>query len=160
MAGYIAWADLQAALGPQTALAIFDDTNAGSLAGTEIQITQVLTRAHARVVSNLPDIYEKLPAELPNNPVPALLADAELDYAVAYSLMRHPEYAKSYGDEDKANPAYKRAENTMKMVREAILRITDVPPETAPRNVGGHTVDNSNRIYVDNSDGTRNSGDF
>lgn len=151
---------LQNALGPVTYLAIFDDVNAGSVStGTGTPVDQVLSRAHAQVVSRLVSVYgaDGIPSVLPSS-IPALLVDAELNYAVALAWQRHPEYVRAVGAKNATAAAYERADMTMKNVADAIQRLPEVV--ATPSNVGGVVTDGSNRLIIDSSDGTSNAGDF
>lgn len=158
---YITADDLRDALSPPTFLAIFDDDTSGQVADDRPAVVQVIRRAHSRVVSRLPDLYKTIPNVDPQvGPVPDLLFDAELAYAVALSLQRHPEYARTFGEDTRVKQAFSQAEQIMTELQEAILRIADMPPEPAPRNVGGIILNSGPRVMIDNPDGTPNSGDF
>ena len=151
--------ELRTALGANTYDAIFDDSNQGSVPDTSAAVQQVLSRAHARVVSRLGVMYRQIP-DGTDNEISQLLKDAELGYAEALAYERHPEYVRQYGEADKVLAKMKRADSTMQLLQEAVLRIVDVPPEPKPRNVGGIVVDDQQRVFLTGSDGTRNSGDF
>lgn len=155
-------ADLRVSLRPSTYFAIFDYDLTGNQQAVDasLQVKNVLRRAHTLVVSRVGDIYKKIPdgADLPN--VPDLLWGAELNYAIGIAFDTAPEYTKTYGEEPRRKAAYDQAKETMELLQEAILRIVDFPPETAPRNVGGAVQDDSQRTFIANSDGTSNRGDF
>lgn len=155
---YIQETDLQNALGPSTYLAIYDDTNSGSANTTAVD--QTITRAHAKVVGRLINIFgsSTLPPTVGQGTVPALLYDAELNYAIAISWERHPEYVRNFGEKELALAAYMRAEKTMDDVQASVERLPEFAP--APANVGGATIDDSSRIITTNADGTSNAGDF
>lgn len=150
---------LQNALGPVTYTAIFDDSSLGAGHENATAVDQVLARAHAKVVSRLVSVYgvAGIPSVLPAT-VPELLVDAELDYAVALAWQRHPEYVRAIGAKHSAAAAYERADATMQNVADAIQRLPDVA--ATPTNVGGVVTDGSNRLIIDNSDGSSNAGDF
>lgn len=167
MSGYLKQSDLQSALGPGTFLNIFDDDNDGTVILADENVAQVLALAHAEVISYLPDVYAKLPPETPsgivagNDTIPVLLKSAELTYAIVFAIDRHPEFAKTYGLENR-DALWKRAEAKMDRLRKAIQQIaaTDSPPEPAPGNTGGIVRDSGPRVFIDSADGTHNGGDF
>ncbi len=150
--------DLKNALGPSTFLTIFDDLSTGSVPAAPVDL--IIKRAHAEVMSYLPRVYDTMPAELPA-PVPAILMSAELDYAVAFSFERHPEYVRTFG-EQKRLERWNRAEKKMERIASAIQEIApnDSPPEGKPRTSGGIVYDNARRMLIDSPDGTFNGGDF
>lgn len=152
---YIMQADLQAALNPGTFLQCFDDDNDGSVDDDDPNVAQVIRRAHSEVLSYLPRVYDGLP-----NATPTLLFSAELDYALAFSFDRHPEFAKTYGTEQR-DSAWKRAEGKMERVANSIQQLTDNAPAAAPATEGGIVCDpNPRHVICDSADGTSNSGDF
>jgi hypothetical protein len=153
---YITQAQLSDALGPVTFLAIFDDNNDGALDSTAVAL--VLLRAHARVTSQLLSELDTLPPEEPAA-VDPILVSAELDYAVAFSFERHPEYVRTAGGTGKS-PQEARADATMKAILAASAQLQQGPTQGAPRNSGGAFIDTSHRVALDNVDGSRNSGDF
>jgi hypothetical protein len=162
MAGYVSASELRDVLSLATYMAIFDDGNTGVTATVDASsaVALVLSRAHAEVISYLLTIYGTLPAELPSA-VPVLLKSAELDYAVAFSFERHPEYVRTYGEAKRAE-RWERAERKMERIASTIQRIapSDNPPEPTPRTSGGIVLDDARRFITTSSDGTWNGGDF
>lgn len=160
---YITPADLVDRLNPTTFLAIYDDDSTNSVATVSSSnvVKQVIRLAHSRVFSRLPNLYKTPPNVDPNTvAVPDLLYDAELAYAVALSLQRHPEYVRTFGENQKVKQAFEQAEDIMRLLQDDTLRIADLPPAPSPLNVGGIITDNGQRVFIDSADGTRNGGDF
>lgn len=155
-AAYITASDLAAALGAQVYMQIFDDASTGDIPTVDAsaQVELVIERAHSEVLSYVPAIYESLPTS-----IPTLLKSAELDYAVALSLERHPEYVRAYGEEAREK-RWMRAEKKMGRIVQSIQQITDGAPAGRPGNVGGVIRDTAPRVMVDGPDGTHNGGDF
>ena len=131
--------DLQNALNPTTFVEIFDDGNNGVVEPNNPAVTFVLQRAHAEVMSYMARIYGVMPAEPPAS-TSMLLESAEIDYAIALSYERHPEYVRTFGAE-KRSDRWMRAEK--KMERIAIALQSDRAHRRyphgslTPRNVGG-----------------------
>lgn len=154
MTPIITSSDLQNALGLPTFTALFDDDNNGAADPTPV--AAVIKRAHAKVISRLPDTFTGPLDPLPS-PAPDLLFNVELEYAIAFSYERKPEYVRQYGTPHGVD-LYARAERTMADVAASIERMPDFA--TKPSNVGGASYDTGNRILIDNADGTSNAGDF
>lgn len=152
--------DLQNALNKTTFVEMFDDDNNGFVETGNPAVTLVLQRAHAEVMSYMARIYGVMPVEPPGN-APMLLKSAELDYAVALSYERHPEYVRTFGEEKRAE-RWARGEKKMAQISLALQVIapTDNPPEPQPRNVGGIVTNSGPRMTVDGIDGISRSGDF
>lgn len=153
---YIDETQLSNALGPSTYLAIFDDDVDGVVDASAV--TLVILRAHARVRSRLVAVLKDMPPELPAA-VDPLLVSVELDYAVALSFERHPEYVRSAGA-GKTSPQELRADATMEDIVSAQQQLLLTPTQVAPLTVGGAFMDTSHRVALDNTDGSRNTGDF
>lgn len=151
--------DIENALTPSVVLALFDDGNTGSVNGTAI--AACIDTGEQEVLSWLIDEYGPAPlsaavqAQLAADPA---LKYAALDYVKAVCFDRHPEYPQGATDAKERKWRYERADARM----ERYLSGKQRPPTVAtpPANVGGAYVDNGNRIYVDSSDGTSNSGDY
>jgi len=133
---FVTPAEFRSTFNPGTYLSIFDDNNDGIVADDDPNVALVLERAHSKVVSYLPlnfrswaELSERLPAH-----APILLKGAELDFGFCLAMDRHPEFAKTYGGEER-DKRWKRAEGEMDRVARAMLRLVEVP-ET-PTNVGG-----------------------
>lgn len=162
-------ADLRNALGLNTYMALYDEDTDGSgqptgdIATVDALASVALTlkRAHMRVISRLPAIYNKIP-DGTDSQVSELLRDAEIEFAIGMSYDRHPEYVQRFGMDTKRKGAYQTAMETMDLIQDAVLRIVpnDAPPEAAPRNVGGVVVDSGNRVFLPNPDGSGGTGDW
>lgn len=155
-------ADLKLALTPRVYEQVFDDDMDGTVADDEQQVTLVIERAHAEVLSYLPRAWGDGAGSIPTD-VPPLLKSAELDYAVALSLERHPEYVRSVG-EDARERRWARAERKMERIVEgAQVVVENAPPAAAAAPIlqGGIIYNpNPRRTIVDGSDDTFNGGDF
>jgi hypothetical protein len=151
MSKYIFQADLENALSVPTVLAIFDD---GSGTVNASAINAVIDRAEAEVDSYLPSNY---PAGTPA-PSDRLLKHAALEFAVCFSMEKHPEYVRNFGEEPRTNPRYTRARQLMQRIVDGVQRLPDTP--TKPRNVGGVVYSAGPRTIIDNIDGSSNLGDF
>lgn len=153
---YVTATDLRAALSPSTYLAIFDDDNDGT-ANADV-VALVLQRAHAEVISHLPRAFRGAPGDIPADLRP-LLQSAELDFAMAFSFERHPEYVRSFGEGQRLS-FYKRGRDTMERVATGAQWPTSDTTTLAPRTVGGIVYDHGPRVLTDSPDGTSNGGDF
>jgi len=63
---------------------------------------------------------------------------AAIEYLIAFSFERRPEYVRKFGEEPRANGAYDRATALMGRIAKAIQRLPD--QAAAPANVGGDTT--------------------
>ncbi|WP_394849694.1 DUF1320 domain-containing protein [Pendulispora brunnea] len=154
---YITPSDLRLALTPDTFLEIFDDDRDRVVTDEDPAVEQVLERAQGDVESYLLRIYGTLPP--PAAGVPRLLKSAALDYAIAYSFERHPEYVRSFGEEKRAE-RWLRAERRMERIAQAVQILADHAPEPKPRILLPHIYDNARRVVTDDPDGSSNGGDF
>lgn len=154
---WLSQADLEAATSKATVFACFNDDNAGSI--NDAALIKVLNRAEQQVLSWLVGEYGPGPFSsdrLADLGADTFLQSAALEYAIAYMFDRAPDYVRQSGQD---------VEKRLKSCKEQMQRILDArqrPPtvKTKPANIGGAVVDNAARIYVDNADGTRNSGDY
>lgn len=149
--------DLEDATSVTMVQTIFDDDQTGS--PNTRAIASVIRRAEMQVLSYL---SEYGPPPLPDSVVADLakddfLKECAIEFAVAYMFDKHPEYVRANRQEDVAK-RIKSAEEMMARVLDARQRPPTVPDK--PANVGGVSVDNGPRLYADNADGSRNSGDF
>lgn len=154
---WLALADLQNAFSTAAITAIFDDQNTGTPNAQSVNM--LIDEAEQEVMSWLVD--ELGPPPLSAALMTQLAADtflkyAALDYARALVVDKHPEYFRSKPEDVKAR--FKRADDRMERILDARQRPPTVP--TKPANVGGVSVDNANRIYIDSPGGGLNSGDY
>ena len=156
---WLCQADLEGATSKATVIACFDDANLGAGSLDDQAICSIIDRAEQETLSWLAGEYG--PPPIPATTLAMLAQDsflknAALEFAVIFMLEKHPEYVRSDGKV--LGERMKRAVARM----ERIVQARQQPPTVAqrPANVGGVAVDNGNRIYVDNADGTRNSGDY
>lgn len=149
--------DLSQHAGEQALVAAFDDSGTGS--ADPVLVNAVISRAENEVLSWLVDEFGPPPiaagtmAQLAADP---FLKGAALEYAICWMYDRRPEYFRSSKEDIAARVS--RADLRMERVLNARQRAPTV--STPPANVGGVSVDNANRIYVDSGDGTQNSGDY
>ncbi len=155
MGQYIEQVNLERALSPKTVLAIFDDAPAKGRVNQEA-LAEVIERAEAEVDSWLVGIYTQPIAA----PFDRLLKHAALDYAVAFSFERHPEYVRTFGEDQRAQ-RWKRANDRMMRIRDGLQRLPDQPrAATAPKNSGALIYDKSARVMIDNADGRENNNGY
>lgn len=144
--------DLENALSVATILALFDD---GTGTVNTTALTATIDRGENELRSWLIDEYGiNLPTDLASDP---FLKYCALDFTLGYAIERHSEYAKQAGLGTKET-YFNRAKERSIRVLQGRQRPTTVAEK--PANVGGVVTDNSSRIIVDNSDGSRNSGDY
>jgi Protein of unknown function (DUF1320) len=154
---YIAQADLENALSPQTILAIFqDDLTVGTPSAAAM--ADVCARASAMVDSWLAPVYTG-PFPIVQSPVPAMCKELALHYAVAFSFERHPDYVRTFGEAPRAE-RWRRADEMGARLQAAVLRIPDYVADPVPANVGGLVYDTGPRTILDAADGTSHGGDF
>ncbi len=154
MGKYITRTDLENALNPGTVLALFDDANDG--AGNSAAINSVIDDAEAMIDSYLQTVYRGVPLTASTD---RLIKKAAKDFAVAYALERHPEYIAGYGEARRAE-RWKRAQDMMERITNAVVQLPDVTDVLMQGNVGGLLIEGSRRVLSDSIDGTDNAGDF
>lgn len=155
MGTYISQTDLENALSPETMLALFDDTNTRVVSTTAV--AAVIARAEAMVRSFLIGFYGMPLAQS----VDELVKHAALEYAVAYSYERNPDYMREFKLELAAKDRADRADKLMLRIQAAIQKLPDQPnPTTAPKNVGGVVLDTGPRLSIPSADGTDNGAGF
>jgi phage gp36-like protein len=157
---YVSSDDLRDRLNPTTYLAIFDDDNAGEGSANPVQL--VIDSAEGEVDSYL--ITENalpLPA-LTGGKTDRLVKLCALDFAQALSYERHPEYARTFGEDAKKMSIWKRASERMGRIQAARQQLPDVVEQAGPKpaNVGGIVYDSGPRTITNSLDGTDNGGDF
>lgn len=148
-------ADLINALSLATVVQIYDDNRDGVADDAPIEFNA--KRADAQVRSWIIGHYT-VGSDIDTDD---LLRACALDFLVAYSFERHPEYIRTFGEGPRAERV-KRAEATLGRIKEGIQR--PVQAETAQKapskTVGGVIIDRGGRMYLPNADGTSNAGDF
>lgn len=157
VAPYASRDDLEAAISAETVAALFNSVATNSVNTAALQ--KVLVRASARVDSWLATVFLG-PFPIAQVPVPAIIVDAALEYVIAFSFMRHPEYVQTYGEEYRAETRLASADTMMQRITSGIERIPDWTLQQKGQNVGGFLVDGGHRIISTDPDGTENSGDF
>lgn len=145
--------DLIGALSEPTVITIYDDDRDGVADETQIEFN--IGRAEAQVWSWLVGHYA-LGTEATTD---KLLKACALDYLVAYSFERHPEYVRSYGEASRSD-RWKRAEDTLARIKAGIQRPVSVEVVQRSKTVGGVIYDKGTRMFIDGPDGAKNSGDF
>ncbi len=154
---YATRADLESALSPTTVLTLFDDGNSGNV--SQVALDGVLNRASRMVDSYLARVF-KGPFPVTQTPVPSTITFAALEFAIAFSFERHPEYVHTYGETYRASTRFKRATEMMDRICQAQQEIPDWVLQPKQRNIGGIVIDDGPRTVVDNADGSTNLGDF
>lgn len=167
MGQYISQADLESALSPATVLAIYNDLQNRQV--SQVALNAVIDRAEGMVDSYLVN-ENVLPLPTPvlqpgavappagQSPVDRVLKNAALQFAVAYSYQRHSEYAKIY--QITIAGLLSSADAMMKRIQSGTQALPDTAQTSPAENSGGHTYDDSNRMFVTGSDGTNNGGDW
>lgn len=156
MSIWLSQTDLEGAMSVATVAAIFDDQNTGTL--NTAAMNAVIDRGEQEVLSWLVDEFG------PTLPTSAQLATdnflkyAALEYAVAFAFDRHPEYVRANGKE--RGDRFTRADARMQRILDGRQRPPELQATKAPANVGGVSVDNAARVYVDDSQGNVNAGDY
>jgi phage gp36-like protein len=154
---YITQTDLESALSPATVIALFNDQDQGVVYVTALE--GVLERASAEVDAYLARVYRG-PFPIAQTPVPAVVKNCTLEFAIAFSFERHPEYVHTFGEQYRGTTRYKRA---CEMAERLATGLQEIPDWTlSPRggNVGGIVYTQGPRTIIDNPDGTTNNGDF
>lgn len=154
MGKYINQIDLENALSSATIIQLFDDDDDG-VADADA-VASVIDRAEAEVESWMIGDYS-FPLNVPTD---RLLKHSALDYAVAFSFERHPEYVRTFGENPRGHERYKRAMERMQRIQSAQQKLPDETVTQTPRNVGGIATDPGPRIMVTGMDGMSNGGDF
>ena len=150
----IVQADLENRLSIASVLGLYDDGN-GTVNATAL--AAVIVNAEQETLSWLVDEQGNVPSMPSDLQTDPFFKGCALDFAIAYSIERRPEYAKQAGLGTKES-YFARASKRMERVLDGRQRATQMAER--PANVGGMVNDNSNRIIVDNADGTQNSGDY
>jgi hypothetical protein len=159
MGVYITQTDLENALSARTILAIFDDNNDGT--ADPVPIAAVIDRAEGMVDSALLG-FQNMPLV---NAADRLVKAAALEFAIAFSFERHPEYVRSFGEEARKE-RWERAQNLLDRIQTRLRRLPDnnatatVGAGSKQKNVGGIVTDGSRRVVISSADGTWNGGDF
>jgi len=157
MAGhkYISQAALELRLTPRTLAAIFDDTGDGVV--NTAAVDAVIDDAEAEVEGLLGGQYA-FPLGEPND---RLLIKSCIDFAVAFSYDRAPEYVRTFSEQARDTGLYKRARERVLAIKSAMAILPDQPAGTAaPQNNGGVVVDQGPRMIIDSANGTRNGDGF
>lgn len=154
---YATQEDLEGALSQSTVQALFDDDNNGS--ADSKAILAVLNRASRMVDSYLARVYVG-PFPVTQTPVPEVIKVVTLEYAIAYSFERHPEYVHTYGEHYRAKSRFDRAEAMAERLCNGMMEIPDWILQPKPRNVGGIIISSGPRTIIDSFDGEENGGDF
>lgn len=102
---YNTQADLENAIGAARVLALYDDSNSGTVNATAL--SSVLARGTTHVDSYLSKQWDG-PFPMPS-PVPPIAAEGALLICIALSYLRSEEYVQQYGDGKKVE-LYKQAE--------------------------------------------------
>lgn len=154
---YISQADLEAALSPATVLGLFNDQDQGVVHAPSLLL--VLTRASAEVDSYLARVF-KGPFPIAQTPVPAVVKNCALEFAIAYSFERHPEYVHTYGEQYRGTTRYKRACEMAERLATGLQETPDWVLSPRGGNVGGIIYSDGPRTIIDGPNGEYNGGDF
>ncbi len=153
MTAYINQEDVENALSAATILALYDDGNGGV---NTTAVDAVCQRASDYVDSFVAREY---PAPFPmTGTIPAMMKEAALQFGIAFSFMRHPEYVRQYGDTARSDKLFEEAKSMCERIVGAIQVLVEL---AAPANVGGTVHDGTSddpgttsRFFIDGT------GDF
>lgn len=153
---YASQGDLEHLLSPATVRALYDDGN-----GTVNQeaLKGVLNRASRQVDSYLARVY-KGPFPCTQVPVPELIKAVTLEFAIAYSFERHPEYVHTYGEAFRAKSKMESAREMAERCCNGLQEITDWAGQAQAGNIGGIVISEGPRTIIDGPNGEYNGGDF
>ena len=155
---YISQADLSARLGAQALIAFYDDDGSSTI--NSAALNSVCVAASARVDAYISRNYRGI-LPLTVSPLPAMVVEAALEWAVYMSFRRKPEYVKAYYGDAGLLALMKSAEDFSERLAKAEMLMPDLTTtEPQPTNVGGKVVPDPIRLFTPNADGTSNSGDF
>ena len=156
MGKYIDQGALERAITPQTVAALFTDGNTGAV--NTAAVADIIDYAEAEVDSFL--IAYAGPYPFPE-PTDRLIRTAAVNFAIAFSFRRNPEYVRQFGDMNRADNQYAMAKGLMLRIQQATQRLPDQPAAaTAPLNSGGIITSGGPRLMVASSDGTQNGSGF
>lgn len=160
MGNYLVQKDLENALSARTIQAIFQDDPDDAAINADA-VESVIDRAEAMVDAALLG-FQPMPL---TNPADRLVKAAALEFAIAFSFERHPEYVRSFNEEQRAG-RWKRAQDLLDMIQAAQRRLPDNNAQliegggSPQKNVVGLLYDGSRRMVIDSADGTHNGGDL
>ncbi len=143
-------------------MAIFDtknDARIDVIDASEV-VQGVLKDAHIMVMSFLGNSYPSNYPDGTDEITPRLLVRAEMLYAKADSLERHPEYERRYAESKITTSWRTQAKEIMTNLVTGLQRLNDKPPAATAANFGGTVIDNGPRVTINNNDGSSNSGDW
>lgn len=158
MGKYISQADGESALSAQTVAQLYVDDASSGVVNVQA-ITDNIDRAEGEVDSFLLGVTVESLSTITG--ADRLLRGCALDFFVAFSFERHPEYARTFGDNPRASPQYTRAKERMLRIQAATQRLPDqTKGANPPRNVGGIVRSDGPRMMIQGVDGTNNGAGF
>lgn len=158
MGKYISQADAESALSAQTVAQLYVDDATSGVVNTQA-IADNIDRAEGEVDSFLLGVSVSDLANITG--ADRLLRGCALDFFVAFSFERHPEYVHTFGDNPRASPQYTRAKERMLRIQAATQRLPDqTGAAKTPRNVGGIATADGPRMMITGVDGTQNGAGF
>lgn len=154
---YITKTDLENALSPETVTALYNDQEQGVV--YEPALLGVLTRASSMVDSYLARVY-KGPFPVTQLPVPEAVKNCCIEFAIAFSFERHPEFVHTFGEAYRSTTRFKRATEMAENLATGLQEIPDWTLSPRGGNVGGIIISVGPRTIIDGYDGSDNGGDF
>lgn len=142
MSKYMAQADAEGAMTPQTLIELYNDDNDGTI--SESAMTVNIDRAECEVDSRLLG-YKSYPID---NQYDRLLKHAALTFFMAFSYERHPEYVRQFGDDGRANGMYERGEKLMERIQAGLQKLPDQGVSGPPQTPAATTSNNFQPIQV------------
>jgi hypothetical protein len=128
---YITVAELQASMSPTSFATIFDDDN--DSVTEDATVDAAIERASALVDAWISPVYAG-PFPITQTPVPAMIRELTIQYALAFAYQRRPDYTRTLESGDaNERERWDRADAMGERLQKAILRIVELPN---PANVG------------------------
>jgi hypothetical protein len=152
---YVNQVDLERALSASAVAYIYTDPGLGQVDTEAIALN--VDRAEAEVDSwMLPEVDETSPGFIQTD---RLVRGCALDFLICFSYEKHPEYVRTFGDDPRTMPMWKRAVERMERIQQATQRLPD-QQAVKQKNVGGVYLDDSIRTCSTSINGRRNGDGF
>lgn len=152
---YLVQSDLENAIGLQTVFALFSD---GTAQVNAAAMADCLNRASYLVDSFIARVYAG-PFPITQSPIPGMIRVAAIDFAASFAFERHPEYARSFGEDPRAK-LWQRALDTMERICDALQEMPDFVAQPKQKTIGGVLYDKGPRTISDDTSGNDRGGDF
>jgi phage gp36-like protein len=135
MTAYVTQTDLQYRIGTQAVAALFSDGDGN----VDTDSLGAVLQAASDWVDSVLSVEYTGPFPLTQSPLPAMVKEAALLFAIAFSYDRKPEYARQLGDGGRPN--YRKiADDLCNEIKKNIKRLVGYTAEPDPANVGGEVL--------------------